>query len=341
MAKVRFAIVGCGNIGARHAQHICNNHDATLAYVCDNKINKAKELADKYDCACVSDYRELLNKDVDVVNICTPNSTHAKITIEFLNADKHVVCEKPMSLFVKEGEEMISAAEKNKKHLFIVKQNRYNPPVKAARSAIVEGGLGKPYMCVVNVYWNRREDYYKSSDWKGTIKYDGGALYTQCSHFIDLMINLFGQAESVFATVRNNTHPYIEIEDTGVILIKFKNGAIGSINYTTAVYDCNFEGSLILLGSTGTIKIGGQYLNTIDHWSVQGFPQPILAKGAPPNDYGTYKGSMSNHDKVIQNVVDVLQGKDKINATGKEGIETVKVICAIYKSAEEGREVKL
>jgi predicted dehydrogenase len=194
---------------------------------------------------------------------------------------------------------------------------------------------------VVNVYWNRRSDYYSSSDWKGALEYDGGALFTQCSHFIDLMLLLFGPVESVVALAGNYTHPTIEVEDTGVVLVKYKNGALGSFNYTTSIFDCNLEGSISLFGSDGSIKIGGEYLNILEHWNVKGVPQPVLEKGNPPNDYGTYKGSMSNHDKVIQNVVDVVSGRGKVDTTGDEGLETVKVIRAIYKSVEEGCEVRV
>jgi predicted dehydrogenase len=312
-----------------------------LEYVCDIKVHKAQELAKKYNCKSVTDYKELLKKDLDVVNICTPNNTHSNIALDFFSAKKHVVCEKPMSLSNDDGKRMIDAAEKNKVHLFIVKQNRYNPPVKAARSILESGKLGKPYMCVVNVYWNRRSDYYSSSDWKGKIKEDGGALFTQCSHFIDLMLMLFGQVESVIAKTGNFTHPTIEIEDTGVIIVRFKNGSLGSINYTTSVYSSNFEGSITLFGSDGTIKIGGEYLNKIEHWDVKDTPLPQIEKGAPPNDYGTYKGSMSNHDQVIQNVIDVIKNNGKIHTTGEEGLETTKVINAIYASAADGSEVKV
>ncbi len=336
---VSFAVVGCGHIGPRHSRHIASM--AELAYVCDVKEDRAKQLAEEYGCGYVTDYRMLLDKDFDVANICTPNGTHAQLAIDFLEAGKHVVCEKPMCLKVEDGERMMEAAEKAGKHLFIVKQNRYNPPVKAAREVLESGELGELFMCAVNCYWNRRRDYYEQSDWKGSEDLDGGALYTQFSHFIDLMILLMGPVESVDARSANYTHPYIGIDDTGVVLVKFKNGGLGAVNYTNSVYDQNYEGSITLFGSAGTVKIGGQYLNTLEHWNVKGVPKPVLEDGNPPNDYGTYKGSMSNHDKVIENVVEVLSGDGEIHTTAAEGLETVKLINAAYKSAESGGEVRV
>ena len=341
--KINFAIIGCGHIGTRHAKHIFNNKQANLVALCDIKINRAKELAQKYNSSLiVNDYKKLLkNKSIDIVNICVPNYLHAPITIDFLKNNKNVLCEKPMCLKTADGKKMIEWAKKTNKKLFIVKQNRYNPPVELTKNILDKKALGKVYLCATNLFWNRNNYYYKQSEWRGTKKMDGGTLFTQYSHFIDLLLWFNGKIESVFAKTKNYTHKNIEFEDTGIIILKFKNGSLGTINFTTCSYNKNMEGSIYLLGTKGSIKIGGEYLNTLDYWNVAGIKRPRLERGSPANDYGFYKGSMSNHDKVIQNVVDVLNKQDKIKATGKEGLETTKVINAIYKSAKLIKEIYL
>jgi len=341
--KINFAIIGCGHIGARHAKHIFNNKQANLVAFCDIEMNRAKELRKKYNCPLVvKDYKKLLKNDnIDVVNVCAPNYLHAPIAIDFLKNNKNVLCEKPMCLKTKNGEKMIESAKKKNKKLFIVKQNRYNPPVEVTKNILDKKTLGKIYLCITNLFWNRNDDYYKQSEWRGTKKMDGGTLFTQYSHFIDLLLWFNGKIENVFAQKKNYTHKKIEFEDTGIVLIKFKNGSMGTINFTTCSYNGNMEGSIYLLGTKGSVKIGGEYLNTLDYWEVSGTKRPHIDRGAPANNYGFYKGSMSNHDKVIQNVIDVLSGQGKIKATGEEGLETTKVINAIYKSARLNKKIYL
>jgi len=341
--KINFAVIGCGHIGPRHAKHIHNNKDASLIAVCDIKIERAKEVAEKYNCPIIErDYKKLLdNKDIDVVNICVPNYLHAKMSVDFLKSGKHVVCEKPMCIKIEEGLKMIDQEKRAGKHLFIVKQNRYNPPVAEVKKTINEGLLGKIYMCNANLYWNRNEEYYSQSDWKGIKNKDGGTLFTQFSHFIDILLWLNGKVKSVVAKTKNYNHPNIEFEDTGVVALKFNNGSVGTISFTTCAYGRNMEGSIYVLGTKGSVKIGGEYINTLDFWSVSGTKKPTLKKSPPPNNYGFYQGSMSNHDKVIQNVINVLKEKEDVKATSKEGLEAVKVINAIYKSAKEHKEIYL
>ncbi len=341
--KIKFAIIGCGHIGPRHAGHIHNNKNANLIAVCDIKVKRAKKVAKEYNCSIVErDYKKLLNnKDIDVVNICVPNYLHAKISMDFLKNAKHVVCEKPMCIKTEEGLKMINQEKKAGKYLFIVKQNRYNPPVIEAKKAIDKGLLGRIYTCNANLYWNRNNKYYSQSDWKGIKNKDGGTLFTQFSHFIDILLWLNGKVKSVIAKTENYTHPNIEFEDTGVVILKFDNGSIGAINFTTCAYEKNMEGSICILGTKGSIRIGGEYINTLDFWNVSGTKKPILKKSSPPNNYGFYQGSMSNHDKVIQNVINVLMGKENINTTSEEGLEVVKVVNAIYKSAKEHKEIYL
>jgi len=178
-------------------------------------------------------------------------------------------------------------------------------------------------------------------DWKGTMALDGGALVTQCSHFLDLMIWIGGPIRSVFARMQNLAHPYIETEDTGFVILHFKNGAIGSLQYTMNVYERNLEGSMTVIGTDGTIRVGGEYLNTLDEWNVKGIRMPVLEEGAEANDYGTYKGSMSNHDKVIENVCEVLFDGAEIAANSLQGRDSIEVLQAAYISSIEHQEIYL
>lgn len=272
--------------------------------------------------------------DTDVFVICTPNGLHAAHTIAALNAGFHVLCEKPMAIASADCRKMIEAAEKNNRHLFIVKQNRFNPPVVAVKQAIDEGRLGKIYSIQLNCYWNRDEAYYQNS-WKGTTDLDGGALFTQFSHFIDLLYWMFGDVKKVHALLRNYHHQgIIEFEDTGVATLEFENGIIGALNYTVNSHQKNMEGSLTIFGEKGTVKIGGEYLNELEYQNIEGYEITGLPAGNPPNNYGHYVGSMSNHKKVYENLVDVLLNKGAIATNGFEGMKTVEIIEKIYASVQ-------
>jgi UDP-N-acetyl-2-amino-2-deoxyglucuronate dehydrogenase len=330
----KFGIVGCGRIGQRHAEHIANV--GILSGVCDTDREKAKTLAEKYGVPWFTSEEKMLadRPDLDVISVCTPNGLHAEHSILALKAGKHVLCEKPMALTVKDCSDMIHAAERANKRLFIVKQNRFNPPVIAVKDLIDGGKLGTIHSVQLNCFWNRNADYYKNS-WKGTKDLDGGTLYTQFSHFIDLLYWFLGDVESVKAFTGNFDHQgMIEFEDTGVVILKFLSGAIGGINYTVNAYKKNMEGSLTLFAEKGTVKIGGQYLNELEYQSLEGEPISDLPPGNPPNNYGQYFGSMSNHDKVYQNLVAVLSGEGAIATSGMEGLKTVEIIEKIYKTAK-------
>ena len=334
MKTIRFAIIGCGRIAQRHAEHI--NKFGKLVAVCDVIEQRAKDLASKYPCQHYSHIGELLARcqDVDVVSVCTPNSLHATHSIQALDAGKHVVCEKPMAIKVEDCDRMITAARESGKNLFIVKQNRYNPPIVALKKVIDEGRLGRIVNVQLNCFWNRNNDYYLSSDWKGKLLADGGTLYTQFSHFIDLIYWLVGDVGRVFSLTGNLLHQnIIEFEDTGVIALEFVNGALGTINYTVNSFKKNMEGSVTVFGEKGTVKVGGQYLNVLEYQAIEGYEIKNIPESRPANEYGFYQGSMSNHDKVYQNVIDVLQGKAKIATTAQEGKKTVEIIEKIYRAA--------
>jgi UDP-N-acetyl-2-amino-2-deoxyglucuronate dehydrogenase len=338
MSQLKFGIIGCGRIAQRHAEHI--QKAGQLVAVCDTVKEKADEMATKYSAKAYTKIEDLLkeNADIDVIAICTPNGLHATHSIVALKAGHHVLCEKPMALTVQDCGEMINAAEKANKRLFIVKQNRFNPPVAAVKKIIEEGKLGKIYSAQLNCYWNRNNEYYQNS-WKGTKELDGGTLFTQFSHFIDLLFWMIGDVKEVTALTGNYHHKgIIEFEDTGVVNLKFHNGAIGSINYSVNSFDKNMEGSLTIFGEKGTIKIGGQYLNELEYQSIENFEIKDLPPGNPPNNYGKYFGSMSNHDKVYQNVIDVLTNKGIIATNGFEGLKTVEIIDKIYTAAKKAND---
>lgn len=333
MSLVKFAIIGCGRIAQRHAEHISKY--GKLVAVCDVVQEKAIDLAGKYNAIPYFSIDDLLanEKDIDVISVVTPNGLHAEHSIKSLNAGFHVLCEKPMAISVHDCGEMIKASERNNKRLFAIKQNRYNPPVNAVKDAIEQGKLGEIYSVQLSCFWNRNEDYYKNS-WKGTKDMDGGTLFTQFSHFIDLLYWMIGDIKEAKAFTDNFAHKnMIEFEDTGVVIIKFYNGAIGTINYTVNSFNQNMEGSLTIFGEKGTVKIGGQYLNELEYQNIKDFKIENLPEGNKPNNYGTYVGSMSNHDKVYQNVIDVLSNGGSITTNSFEGLKTVEIIDKIYNSA--------
>jgi len=330
---LRFAIVGCGHVAQRHAEQIVKK--STLVAVCDIDKEKANNLASKYNVKPFYHIDDLFSSDIqaDVISVCSPNGLHAEHTIKSHRAGFHVLCEKPMAIDVHDCGKMIQEAEKANKRLFIVKQNRFNPPVNALKELILNDKLGKIYSIQLNCFWNRNNEYYQNSDWKGTKKLDGGTLFTQFSHFVDLLFWLIGDIKDVFAFGDNFHHKGItEFEDTGVVALRFYNGVIGTINYTVNSYAKNMEGSIAVFGEKGTIKVGGQYLNICEYQSIENFEINNLAVGNPPNNYGNYLGSMSNHEDVYKNVVDVLNNHGIISTNGFEGLKTVEIIDKIYNS---------
>lgn len=332
-AKVKFGIVGCGRIAQRHAEHI--NKYGLLTAVCDVDREKADQLAKQYNAKAYYQLQDLLTaeKDIDVVSVCSPNGLHAEHAIKALSGGFHVLCEKPMAITVHQCGEMIQAAERANKRLFAIKQNRYNPPVAAVKQLIDEGRLGKIMSVQLSCFWNRNPDYYQNS-WKGTLALDGGTLFTQFSHFIDLLYWLVGDVKDARAYFGNFNHKgIIEFEDTGVAIIEFYNGAIGTINYTVNSFQKNMEGSLTLFGEKGTVKIGGQYLNELEYQNIEGYKIENLPEGNKPNNYGNYVGSMSNHDKVYANLIEVLQNNASITTSAFDGLKTVEIIQKIYKAA--------
>ena len=332
---VKFAIIGCGRIAQRHAKHI--NTYGKLVAVCDIVAEKADALAESYQAKAYYSAEELLadKPEVDVISICSPNGLHADHSIKSLNAGYHVLCEKPMAISVYDCGQMITAAEKNNRRLFAIKQNRFNPPVAAVKEKIDEGALGNINSVQLTCFWNRNEDYYHNS-WKGSSDLDGGTLFTQFSHFIDLLYWLVGDVKEVEAYFQNYVHQgIIDFEDTGVVILRFYNGALGTINYTVNSYGKNMEGSLTIFGDKGTVKIGGQYLNELEYQNIEDLKIEGLPAGNSANNYGNYQGSMSNHDLVYENLVNVLTKGGEISTSAFEGLKTVEIIDKIYTKKKE------
>lgn len=332
--KIQFAIVGCGRIGNRHAAYIKNA--GNLVAVCDNIESKAVALGTAYNVPFYTGLTAMLEGEpgIEVIVVCTPNGLHAAHSITALQYKKHVICEKPMAIRVGDCADMIAASQANNRLLFVVKQNRYNPPVVAVKQALDKGVFGKIYSVQLNCFWNRDAAYYHHS-WKGTLELDGGTLFTQFSHFIDLVYWMLGDVKNTLAFTANFSHQkVIEFEDTGVVVLQFENGIIGSLHFTVNAFQKNMEGSLTIFAEKGTVKIGGQYLNELEYQCIDHFEIRDLPKGNPANNYGTYQGSMSNHHKVYENVVEVLTGNKQVSTNAFEALKTVEIIDKIYKAAK-------
>lgn len=330
--KIRFAVVGQGHIGKRHAEMIQRNPQSELVAVCD--IRSAEECGvDRPGIPFYGSIDELLDKthDLDVLNICTPNGLHAEMAIKALEKGIHVVVEKPMALSKADAEKVIFKSLEQHKSVFCVMQNRYSPPSVWLKSVMEQKLLGRLFHVQVNCYWNRDERYYTRKNWHGDGKLDGGTLFTQFSHFIDIMYWLFGDIKNISGNFRDFTHQKLtDFEDTGIVNFEFVNEGIGTLNYSTAVYNENLESSLTVIGEKGTIKVAGQYMNEVVYCNIKDYTMPELEASAPPNDYGLYKGSAQNHHLVIQNVVDTLSGKSPISTNALEGMKVVDIIERIY-----------
>lgn len=331
-SNIKFAIVGCGRIAARHAEHILTY--GRLTAVCDVVAEKATLFAAQFQSKAYFTIESLLqHESPDVVSICSPNGLHARHTIAALQAGCHVLCEKPMAISVQDCHAMIREAEKMNRRLFVVKQNRFNPPVMALKQLVEEGRLGRLLSVQVNCFWNRNDTYY-ADNWRGTKNMDGGTLFTQFSHFIDLLHWLLGDVKKVAAFTKNSNHRNsIEFEDQGVVIMEFDNGVQGGLHYTVNSYGKNMEGSITLLGEKGTVKVGGQYLNELEYQQIEGFSIDDLLPGNPPNNYGHYQGSMSNHHLVYENVVQAITKNQMMVTSGLDGLKTVEIIEQIYNAA--------
>ena len=329
---IRFAVVGQGHIGKRHAEMIRLNPDSELVAVCDVLPKEQIGLTDFKE-AFFSSFDDLLaaDLDIDVINICTPNGFHAEYAIKALQAKKHVVLEKPIALTKSDAEKILFKSLEMSHHVFSVMQNRYSPPSVWLKGLIDANTLGDIYMVKLDCFWNRDDRYYKKGNWHGDAKLDGGTLFTQFSHFIDIMYWLFGDIQNIRGNFADFSHKTLtDFEDSGVVAFDFINGGMGSLNYSTSVWDTNLESSITIIGSKGTVKVAGQYMNEVTYCHIKDYEMPELAPSNPPNDYGLYKGSAQNHHYVIQNVVEKLTDKGTITTNVLEGLKVVEIIERIY-----------
>ena len=340
MLEISFAICGFGRIGKRHAKISSEFEAASLNGIIDTRNDadaEAKELG--YQVPVYDQLEYFLEEDggqTDVVTIATPNGLHAPLALQALEAGYHVVIEKPMALSKNDCEEIIFKALKANRQVFVVKQNRYSPTSEWLKEMVDSGKLGEIYMVQTNCYWNRDDRYYKAGDWHGTKKLDGGTLFTQFSHFIDILYWVFGDVENIEAKLQNFNHRGMtEFEDSGVVQFDFVNGGMGSINYSTSCYGQNMESSITVIGSKGSVKVGGQYMNEVEYCHVEDYQMPELPETNPPNDYGPYKGSAANHHYIIENVVNTLNGKETITTNALEGMKVVEIIENIYQHRSE------
>ncbi len=337
--QYRIAVLGCGHIGKKHAALAARY--GMLVGVADIVPEKAQVIADNYKVPFYNKLSELLQQEKpDIVVICTPNGWHAEHSMEALRSGAHVLCEKPMALTARDAEDMIQTAKLFNKKLFVVKQNRFNPPVAWVKQVLAKHQLGSLIGFQLNAFWNRNTDYFRQSAWRGTLELDGGPLFTQFSHFVDLLYWYFGPMKKVaFASAENRLHPAcIEFEDQGVAVLEFSSGVSGTMQYSLNAHGRNMEGSITLFGEKGTIKIGGAYLNEISYLDADGLELPAFTK-LLPNQYGTYEGSSSQHHLVYEAMLNALENPANGFLEPEEAFQTVAIIEAIY--AKMGNRRKL
>ena len=336
--KVKFGVIGLGHIGKKHVDAIIENKHCELVAIADKlsfnqlqkNTNRDLNYLLKYN--YYTDINKVFeNPEVQVVNVCTPNAFHYEMALQALNNKKHVLVEKPMTLNSHHAKSLVKNAQKQSRNLFCVMQNRFSPTILWLKEIIEMGTLGELYHVHVNCFWNRNEDYYKLSDWHGNLKLDGGPLFTQFSHFIDILYWLFGDFSNIdaeFFKFRNSD--YIEFEDSGILKFNFPNGAKETLNYSTSIWEKNFESSIIVVAQKGTVKIGGQYMDKLEYCNIEKYQEPSFERDLNCNDYGSYTGSAANHSKVIENIVNVILNNDIIATNGFEGAKIVEIIEKIY-----------
>jgi len=338
--KIRIGLVGCGRISKNHFASIERHSDnLELVAVCDNNLDTLNIATDQYKVTGYASLSEMLdNEDLDIVSICTPSGIHPDQTIELAEAGIHVISEKPMATRWNDGLKMVKACDAANVRLFVVKQNRRNITLQLLKRAIEEKRFGRIYMVNLNVFWTRPQEYYDQAKWRGTWEVDGGAFMNQASHYVDLVDWLIGPVEKIQAMMGTLDRD-IEVEDTGVLNIKWRSGAMGSMNVTMLTYPKNYEGSITILGEKGTVRVGGLAVNKIQHWEF--------------NDKRDYDDEISNanyettsvygfgHPLYYKNVVDVLRGNADPETDGREGLKSLEILIAAYLSARDGNTVSL
>jgi UDP-N-acetyl-2-amino-2-deoxyglucuronate dehydrogenase len=338
--RVRFALVGCGRIAANHmAAMQAHAKDCELVGVCDTDpaaLAKAQQATGAPGFASLDAL--LAGVEADCIVLATPSGLHAEQAIRCAEAGRHVVSEKPMATRWADGKRMVAACDDAGVHLFVVKQNRRNPTLQLVKRAVQRGRFGRIYMVAVNVFWTRPQSYYDSAAWRGTWEFDGGAFMNQASHYVDLLDWLIGPVESVqayTATLERN----IQVEDTGVLGVRWRSGALGTMAVTMLTYPKNLEGSVTIIGEKGTVRVGGMAVNAIEHWQ---FAEPdaddALVEQA---SYQTTSVYGHGHTPYYDNVIQALRGQAAPETDGREGLHSLEILIATYLSARDGKRVAL
>lgn len=341
MADLAFALLGCGRIARKHVDALAAAEGARLAAVCDVQADRARALGERLGIPWFTELDDMLARvpELDVVSVLTPTGYHAAHAVRVAGAGKHVVVEKPMALRLEDADEMILACDRAGVRLFVVKQNRYNPPVQRLRAALDAGRFGKLVMGTVRVRWCRRQAYYDQDAWRGTWELDGGVLANQASHHIDLLMWMLGPVESVVAMTATRLVD-VETEDTAAVLLRFASGALGIVEATTATRPVDLEGSLSILGERASVVIGGFAVNELVTWR---FEDPIAEDAAAIEETRTTPDNVYGHGHVafVRDVVHTIRGHGPALVDGLEGRKSIEVINAIYESVQTGREVAL
>lgn len=353
MKKLKFALIGCGRISANHLKALVDNYqEAELVALCDIKKDKAESKAQEYAQQAVEkslpvkrpkifiNYLDMLQKeDIDVCAICTESGYHADISLNCLAQKKHVLVEKPMAMSLQDANKMIASAKENRLKLSVCYQNRFNPAVQKLYQAIKEGRFGKIFAITARILWNRNKDYYEQAKWRGTWKWDGGCLMNQCTHNIDLLQWMMdSEINSVYGQIQNYLHPYLQTEDYGSIIIRFKNGAIGNVEGTVCVYPRNLEETLTVLGEKGTVVIGGLALNKILVWDFEDRKESLVQIQKEYNSeitdiYGR------GHTPLYKNFIDSIRNDISPLIDGNEGKKSLNIVLMAYQSQKYSRAI--
>jgi UDP-N-acetyl-2-amino-2-deoxyglucuronate dehydrogenase len=336
---VRVALVGCGRISKNHLDAISKVEGLQLVSVADTDVARAEAVGAEQGVPAFGSLEAMLAAvPSDLVAVCTPSGLHPQHGIVAARAGRHVLTEKPMAISLAAADELVQACDAAGVHLFVVKQNRLNPPIQLLKRAIDKGRFGRIYMANVTVRWTRPQEYYDAEPWRGTWEFDGGAIMNQASHYVDLMQWLVGPVESVMAKTATQARR-IEAEDSGVAVLKFRSGTLGVLEVSVLTYPKNLEGSITLLGEKGSVKIGGTAVNRVEHWQFADYDDDDklveAASTNPPNVYGF------GHEGYYRNALSVLHGAAKPDTDGRAGRKSLELILGIYESAKSGREVPI
>lgn len=338
-SPIRIALVGCGRISQNHFDAIAKVEGLRLVAVCDDVKSRADAAGKALAVPSFSDYAEMLRvAECDAVAICTPSGLHSAHGVAAARAGKHVITEKPMAITLEQADALVAACDGAHVTLFVVKQNRLNPPIQLLKRAVEKGRFGRIFLANATVRWQRPQEYYDAAPWRGTWEFDGGAFMNQASHYVDLIQWLLGPVESVIAKTATQARR-IEAEDSGAAIVRFRSGALGVIEVNVLTYPKNLEGSLTVLGERGTVKIGGTAVNKVEHWEfADADPDDALVPGSATSPSSVYG---FGHEGYYRNVLAVLTGAAKPDTDGRAGRKSLELILGIYESAKTGREIPL